>query len=189
MYWSSHLMANSTLIIDYIGYGTAASRPTTPPVASGVLALYFATDTLVMSGWTGASWVTLTSSVSHAGLGAAINSGTVEINNMVTLTGTNSGTTTIAPGSGTSWAVLNMPTAAGTVTVAAAPAFAGQETILDIKYGATLSTPSLNSGFVAGGGVTAFSPSGSINTIDRLKLISPDGTHWVYMVVSQGGTL
>ena len=126
--------------------------------------------------------------VTAANTGVALNSGTIQIDNMVTLAGTNAGTTTIAPGSGTAWVVLNMPTVAGTVTVAAAPTFPGQKSMFDIKYGTTLSTPSLNSGFVMGGGIT-YTPGTVVNSIDRMELASPDGTHWVVLALSQGGTL
>jgi hypothetical protein len=330
-------MANSTRILDYIAYGTFADLPVSAPVGSGCLALYYATDTNTLYGWTGSAWVALTigasawtaTSVAHvgtgltvtsgtlepnyqagtlttfntgltltsgtltpnyeagtlttfntgltlasgtltpnwqqslvtalgsgisisggtltatgsggsvtsvtagaglsggpitttgtltanyqagtlttvgtglsltsgtltatgptaAGIGAVINSGTVEIDNNVTLTGTNGATTTIAPGSGTSWVVLDMPATAGTVTLAAGPTFKGQKAMLDIVYGATLSTPSLNSGFILTGGVSSFTPGTTVNTIDRLELFSPDATHWVVLALSQGGTL
>lgn len=120
--------------------------------------------------------------------GAVSNNGTIQTDLMVTLTGTNAGTTTIAPGTGTTWVVLNMPTTAGTVTVAAAPAFSGQRSILDIKFGATISTPSLNSGFVQTGGVT-YTPGTVANAIDRLEIGSPDGTHFVILAIQPGATL
>lgn len=46
----------------YIGRGTAANRPATPPVAGKATAIYFATDTLATSIWsgTGTTWETLT---------------------------------------------------------------------------------------------------------------------------------
>ena len=37
----------STNIVQYLGAGTAASRPVTPAVFAGCMALYYATDTLV----------------------------------------------------------------------------------------------------------------------------------------------
>lgn len=49
-------MAVSTLITDYLGKGLAASRPASPVVATGALALYFATDTGMLSKWDGAAW-------------------------------------------------------------------------------------------------------------------------------------
>ena len=124
-----------------------------------------------------------------ANFGAVNNSGTIQVDQNVTLTGTNSGTTTIAPGSGTTWVVVNMPTTAGTVTLAAGPTFKGQRAIMDIVFGATVSTPSLNSGFVFTGGITAYTPGTVANEIDRFEIFSPDGTHWVPLALSQGGTL
>ena len=48
----------SSLLTDYIGEGTAASRPATLDIAATALGLYYATDTFVLSLWNGASWVT-----------------------------------------------------------------------------------------------------------------------------------
>lgn len=50
-------MAYSGLIADYLQHGLAASRPVTPNVGAGVLALYYATDTLVTSAWNGTAWI------------------------------------------------------------------------------------------------------------------------------------
>ena len=50
-------MANSTLIKDYLGVGTLAARPVTPPVAAGVAAFYFATDNTNTYVWSGSAWV------------------------------------------------------------------------------------------------------------------------------------
>jgi hypothetical protein len=38
-------MATSTLVTDYLGYGTAASRPASPSLPTGGIGIYFATDT------------------------------------------------------------------------------------------------------------------------------------------------
>ena len=46
----------STLITQYLGEGTAASRPATPSVATGCIAFYYATDTSTLSVWNGSSW-------------------------------------------------------------------------------------------------------------------------------------
>lgn len=79
-------MANSTVITDYIAHGTAASRPATPPVGSGVLALWYSTDTNELDGWTGAAWSVLTigasswttTAVSALGATLAVHSGTLD---------------------------------------------------------------------------------------------------------------
>lgn len=54
-------MASSSRIIDYLGEGTAASRPASLSIASTALGLYYATDTKVLSLWNGASWDVLSS--------------------------------------------------------------------------------------------------------------------------------
>src|SRR5574337_915301 len=51
-------------LIDYLGSGTAASRPASPTLISGSLGLYYATDTAAFSVWDGTSWHDNTSSSS-----------------------------------------------------------------------------------------------------------------------------
>jgi hypothetical protein len=48
-------MANSTLLNDYLGVGTHAARPATPPVGS-LAAFYYETDTTNTFIWTGSAW-------------------------------------------------------------------------------------------------------------------------------------
>ncbi len=55
-------MANSTVIIDYLGEGLAAARPASLPIAATALGLYFATDTGALSIWNGSAWVSASSS-------------------------------------------------------------------------------------------------------------------------------
>jgi hypothetical protein len=50
-------VANSTLIVDYLGEGPAASRPASLPIAATALGIYFATDTGAVSYWNGTAWV------------------------------------------------------------------------------------------------------------------------------------
>lgn len=54
-------MANSTLIVDYLGEGPAASRPVSLSIASTALGIYRASDTGAVSYWTGSAWVDATS--------------------------------------------------------------------------------------------------------------------------------
>ena len=126
-----------------------------------------------------------------ANTGAVMNSGTVQLYNSVTLTGTAAGTVTIAPTTGTSDVIVNLPASGGTVTVAAAPSFVRQRAEVDFKHGATASVITLNSGFVFGtsGGPTSFTAGTVANEIDRLMLLSPDGTKWAVMAVAQGFTV
>ena len=51
-------MSNSTIITDYLGRGTFANRPATPPVPTGGMAFYYATDTGVVYAWNGTAWTT-----------------------------------------------------------------------------------------------------------------------------------
>ncbi len=50
-------VANSTLIVDYLGEGPAASRPVSLTISSAALGIYFATDTGAVSYWNGSAWV------------------------------------------------------------------------------------------------------------------------------------
>jgi hypothetical protein len=51
-------MANSTLIVDYVARGLDAAKPVgAPPIASGAMAAYYATDTGILYLWNNASWV------------------------------------------------------------------------------------------------------------------------------------
>lgn len=123
-----------------------------------------------------------------AAVGAVLNSGTVSINNSTTLTGTAAGTVTIAPTTGTSDVLVNMPASGGTVTFAAAPAFPEQRCNLSIKQGATAGVVSLNSGFVffTSGAPTSFTVTATANARDNLMLWTPDATHWAVMAIAQG---
>jgi hypothetical protein len=51
----------SGLITNYMAIGLASARPVSPTITSGAAAFYFATDTLVLSTWSGAAWVNLAS--------------------------------------------------------------------------------------------------------------------------------
>jgi hypothetical protein len=63
----------STLIIDYLGVGVAASRPATLTLAAGGLGLYWATDTGVLSSWDGSAWHTASAGVLTTAMFAALN--------------------------------------------------------------------------------------------------------------------
>lgn len=230
------MTTHSSLITDYMGYGTHAARPATPNVASGCLAIYYETDTTSTFGWNGSAWVTLggggsgsvtsitagtglsggvitstgtftanwqlgvvTSLVNltlsggtltanpslSANLGAVVNSGTVQINNVSTLNATAGGTLTIGPTSGTSDVVVNLPASGGTVTLAASPAFVRQRVLMDIVQGATASTVVLAGSFNTapiGGSYTVSPTAGSV---DQLMLMSRDGTNYTVEAANQ----
>lgn len=126
-----------------------------------------------------------------AALGAVLNSGTVQINNVTTLTGTAAGTLTLSAGSGTSDIVIDMPATGGTVTLAAAPAFKRQRYEVDIVQGATAGAIVLNAGFVFGtsGGPTSYTATPTALAVDRLMMISPDGTKLAVLAIAQGFTV
>lgn len=70
-------------IVDYLGAGVAASRPTTPSLGSGVCGIYYATDTDVASLWDGSTWNTL------GGGGGVIGSDSAYAGSNTTMTSSN----------------------------------------------------------------------------------------------------
>lgn len=130
-----------------------------------------------------------TNTTSYFGaLGVVINTGTVEINNTVTMTGTAAGTLTIAPGSGTSSVILTMPTAGGTVHAHGTPAFKGQEFNLSVVNGATLGALDLNTGFAFGTTFPTYTPSATLVT-DNIRCFTADGTNFRILDISAGFTV
>lgn len=83
-------MSSSSKITDYIDVGLAASRPVSPNLASGAFGLYFATDTNVLSIWTGSSWTALTGTGTVTSVGT---DGTYLTGGPITTSGTVSPTT------------------------------------------------------------------------------------------------
>lgn len=69
----------STIITDYLGVGTSATRPTSAPVASGALAIQYATDTAVLQLWNGSAYVPF------AGGGLVVESGGTALGSASTL--------------------------------------------------------------------------------------------------------
>ncbi|MBB2205619.1 hypothetical protein [Gluconacetobacter takamatsuzukensis] len=68
-------MGNSTLITDYLGYGTVAARPAEPNLPAGCLGVYYATDTGQIQVWNGAWQQWAPSAISFAGGLAAAGNG------------------------------------------------------------------------------------------------------------------
>lgn len=64
-------MPASTLITDYMGVGLASARPAGPSLGTGVLGVYYATDTKVLSAWDGTSWTTVGGGTAGVGYGMA----------------------------------------------------------------------------------------------------------------------
>lgn len=126
-----------------------------------------------------------------ANAGAVMNAGTVQVNNVTTLTGTAAGTLTLAATTGTSDIVIAMPASGGTVTLAAAPSFKRQRYEVDVVQGATAGVLTLNTGFVFGtsGGPTGYTATATAAAVDRLMMISPDGTKLAVLAVAQGFTI
>jgi hypothetical protein len=104
----------SSILTDYLGQGLASARPTTPPIATTALALYYADDTGVLSLWDTqtSAWVTVVgggTALSAVGTGLTITSpGTVALDPLGTGLSISGGTinaqwsggaiTTVGPG-------------------------------------------------------------------------------------------
>lgn len=90
-------MAYSGLVTDYLGNGLAADRLAAPNVGVGVLAIYYATDTVELSVWDGTVWTTLggwsAPLVTGISSNLIITSGTLDVVGIVA--------PSAAPGSGT----------------------------------------------------------------------------------------
>lgn len=132
--------------------------------------------------------------VTAANLGAVLNSGTVQVNNNVTLAGTAAGTLSINPSSGTSDVIVNMPSAGGTVTLSYSGAFAYQPFRLHIKQGATAGVIVLNTGTVNGfvfgavGGPTSFTLTASAGVTDDLACLGITTAYARIEAINQGFT-
>lgn len=124
-----------------------------------------------------------------ANQGAVLNSGTVSINNAITLAGTAAGTLTPSPTTGTTDVIINMPAAGGTVTVNGVPSFSRQRMLMEIKQGATAGILNLGTVYKFTGAVTSFTLTATANAVDRLQFLSPDGTSWVSLAIDQNATL
>jgi len=181
-----NLNVGGTLAAFPIGAGLTLTGGSLAANSLGGSITAFATGLTLTTGTLTPNWQA--GVVNTIGNGLALNSGTVSIDNSVTLTGTNAGTTTIAPGSGTVDVVVNMPTTAGTVTLAASPAFIGQRARMRIKYGATISTPSLNTGFIFGNSPSAYTPGTVVNAFDDFMLIANSASQWGVYGITQGMT-
>lgn len=124
-----------------------------------------------------------------ANQGAVSNSGTVSINNAITLAGTAAGTLAPTPTTGTTDVIINMPAAGGTVTVNGGPTFPRQRMLEEIHQGATAGILNHGTMYKFTGAITAFTLTATANAIDRLEWISPDGTNWVNLAINQNATL
>jgi hypothetical protein len=103
-------MSTSSLLITYLGQGVAASRPSAPSIGTGVLGVYYATDTHALSLWNGSSYDSYalggagTGTVTSITAGTGLAGGTIIAAGTVSLAGigvgdvlANTGTATAAP--------------------------------------------------------------------------------------------
>lgn len=172
-------MTTSSLIIDFLGEGLAASRPASLTINSAALGIYYATDTKVVSLWNGSGWDTLSGG----------GSGTVtEIVAAGLLTGgtiTTAGTIGLAaPASGI---VVSNGTTISAGSLSGGLAFSGGTLSLDAATGSVQGGVVIGSGLAVSGGTV--SNAGIVEL--QQGTISADGTIEVGsgLTLSSGGTL
>jgi len=173
-------MTAATTIISYLGEGLAAARPATPSLGTGVLGIWFSTDTGVLSAWDGAAWADVNPVATSSVLGLVKPDGTI-----ITIS---AGAITVAKASSSLFGVVKVDgttiTAAGGVISASAsgPTFSdGTNTVsgatsLTITGGlvggsspsATFTLPSLNVSAVTVSGATQTLTPGT--TIGKYKI-------------------
>jgi Repeat of unknown function (DUF5907) len=160
------VMANSSILTDYLGQGPAAARPGTLNIASTALGFFYEDDTTSLTLWNGTEWVTIVTgqAASAAGTGIAINAGTVSLAPISpsTLLG-NSGTGSAVPGTVTVGSNLTLES--GTLAVSPLPAgelFGNPGTAVGPMQGITV-----------GSGLT-LSPTGTLTNTGALGTIAAD---------------
>ena len=142
-------MGHSTVIIDYLGVGVLASRPAVPNIETGCGALWFSTDVIRPSLWTGSSWLDIVGAAPAAGL--------------VSSDGTIFEATTL--GAGLGWA-------SGTLTNTGVITFGGTggPIVLGAKLSMTGNTLEVGAG--AGGVVSVGGAAGTIGTTGNISVVS-----------------
>lgn len=150
--------------------GWAGGAVTNLGTVAGGVTLSASGGTLTATGgWAAGSATVLAGSMS-------LNSGTLsnEAQGTLTLSGTTTGT--VSPITGFNSYLVNVGTAAGTISVANG-SINGQEIRLDIKQGITAHTVVFDGTVIFGTDITSFTASTNPGTIDMVKLIW-GGTHW-----------
>lgn len=163
-------MTTSTLITDYLGRGTAASRPASVNVPSGGIAVYYATDTGDFSVWNGSAWV---------GFGALgiDTQGTQAVS---------TATATITPATGTTSVVVTV--SHNTTLTIGNGTYAGQHLRLELLQDATGSrTIAFDSSVEFGTDVTSFTATTTANKRDLVQLYwqATIGA-WMFAAVNHG---
>lgn len=136
-------MSHSTLITDYLGTGTLATRPVSPNLPAGCIGVWLASDTGEASLWNGTAWQDI----------ASVN--TIASGNGIAQTGSIFGTGTISVklGAGLSFSSGNIVAAVPSLTAGAGIVSITSGTIVSTWQGGTVT--SLGSGVsIVGGALT-----------------------------------
>ncbi len=158
--------------------GWAAGAISALGTVAGGVTLSAAGGTLQTSGgWSIGNATTLAGSMS-------LNSGTLtnEAQGTLTLSGTTTGT--VSPIAGFNSYLVNVGTAAGTISIASG-SIRGQEMRLDIKQGATAHTVAFDGSVIFGTDITSYTATTNAGSIDMVKLIW-GGSEWRFAAVNHG---
>ena len=161
--------------------GAAGVGVTSAAVSGGTLTLLLSNSTSIVA----------TGSVTPSfGQGLGNTGSVVGVFGSQSIAATAGTTIATAVASGLEDFIVQMPTGAGTVTLAMTPTYPGQRLMTEIHQGSTGGVIALNSGFVfTGSAASSFTLTPTAGAIDRIGWLSRDGTHWVPMFVNQGATL
>ena len=115
-------MSSSTLIVDYLGAGTHASRPVSPNVPSGGCAIYVETDTGSICFWNGSAWLVEAPALKTVAFSATpvFNASLGDVQE-ITLTGDVTSFTITNPTNGQRLTIIWLQDGGGAHTVAGAP--------------------------------------------------------------------
>jgi hypothetical protein len=195
---SSSLTAHGIIIAEGTGAAIATAAMTNGQLLIGATGADPAPQTMsgdatINSGGT-ISVTKISGNTPSANFGAVLNSGTVQVEQSVTLAGTAGSTLTISPGSGTKVSVVNLAAGGGAQTIAYAGTYNFQSSRIHFKQGATISTVVLNTGTVGGfifgtsGGPTSFTVTPTVGAIDEIAIEAPTTAYARVMAIAQGFT-
>jgi hypothetical protein len=159
-------MSSSAKITDYLGSGTAASRPASLTLPSGAVGFYYATDTTVLSAWTGAAWVSI-----------------VYTQGTQTVAGA---TATVTPLAGQNSILITLQ--ANTTLTIANGVYGGQKLRLELLQDGTGSrTVAFSSSVEFGTTITSYTATTAANKRDLVDLIwSTAAGKWMFYNVAKG---
>jgi hypothetical protein len=124
--------------------------------------------------------------IAALGDGVGLNSGTIQVDHQGTITLSGTTTGTIAPAQGVASELVNVGTAAGTISVGAG-LYAGQHLRVEILQGATAQTVAFDSTVEFGTDITAYTATAVASKRDLVQLIwNSSASKWMFAAVNHG---